>query len=477
MSEAKVMPQGYIDFLIVSPVHFTATEAAKVQPDYPDPPAHDALTRLLHRLEPDSTTLWTEAQTQVQLIGGVLVIDDSTFDKPYARDIELVTRHWSGKHHQVVRGINLVMLLWTDGDRAVPCDYRLYDKADNLTKNDPFAAMLTTARDRGFQPRCVVFDGWYSSLANLKLVHSFQWRSLTRLRSDRRVNQDRHGLRALKDTAISVSGTEVWLKGYGLVKVFGIVAPDGDVEHWATNDLTMTQLERLQLKEFSWQVEHYHRAIKQCTGVERCQCRAAKAQHNHVELALRAFLRLESHCDRVGVSWYEAKKNLIRDAVRVHLDFPTIRLIPRATAGHLRLLREGSLASGRRYRLTNSFAPRRGVTSRGLLVRPVRPHVPQPGECERCVVGHAEVDRLFHFPHRSRLVEPVRRDQAPLLTEGVAERRLFHIPRSASTLCAKNRVRLLLLCNAINTQAESIFRGMRGIRGMIPLGWLCQRVA
>ena len=73
MSEAKVMPEDYIDFLIVSSVHFTATEAAKVQPDYPDPPADDAFTRLLHRLVPASAVLWTEAQTQVQLTDVVLV--------------------------------------------------------------------------------------------------------------------------------------------------------------------------------------------------------------------------------------------------------------------------------------------------------------------------------------------------------------------------------------------------------------------
>ena len=35
---------------------------------------------------------------------GILVVDDSTLDKPYARHIDLVTRHWSGKHHAVVRG-------------------------------------------------------------------------------------------------------------------------------------------------------------------------------------------------------------------------------------------------------------------------------------------------------------------------------------------------------------------------------------
>ena len=58
----------------------------------------------------------------------MLVLVDSTLDKPYAKFIELVTRHWSGKHHAVVQGINLVSLLWTDGDRHIPCDYRLFHK-------------------------------------------------------------------------------------------------------------------------------------------------------------------------------------------------------------------------------------------------------------------------------------------------------------------------------------------------------------
>lgn len=46
-------------------------------------------------------------------------INDSTLDKPYAKKIELVARHRSGKHREVVEGINLITLLWTDGDRNV----------------------------------------------------------------------------------------------------------------------------------------------------------------------------------------------------------------------------------------------------------------------------------------------------------------------------------------------------------------------
>src|SRR4030081_1413384 len=154
-NDVKCRDTDYIDFLVASPKSFSCTEAAKVQPESRDAPAHDAFTRLLRRLEPDPETLWAEARPLVHRKGGVLVLDDSTLDKPYATKIDLVTRHWSGKHHAVVRGINLTTLLWTDGDRQIPCDYRLYEKAkDQLSKNDHFRAMLGTARPRGFAPDC-----------------------------------------------------------------------------------------------------------------------------------------------------------------------------------------------------------------------------------------------------------------------------------------------------------------------------------
>src|SRR5438105_6142094 len=113
MNPPKCSDEDYINFLIATPRQVSATEAARVQPEAEKAPAHDAFTRLLHRLEPDAQTLWTEASSQVSLHQGILVIDDSTLDKPYAKKIELVVRHWSGKHHAVVSGINLITLLWT----------------------------------------------------------------------------------------------------------------------------------------------------------------------------------------------------------------------------------------------------------------------------------------------------------------------------------------------------------------------------
>jgi putative transposase len=323
----KCRDTDYIDFLIASPRYFTCTEAAKVQPDSNQPPAHDAFTRLLHRLEPDPATLWEEARPLIRRKGGLLVVDDSTLDKHYAKKIELVTRHWSGKHKRVVSGINLITMVWTDGDRVIPCDYRLFDKAkDGLSKNDHFATMLGEAKARGFEPECVAFDSWYSGMENLKAVRARGWTFLTRLKVNRKVDLNRQGYRAVAETAISPEGTIVHLEGFGSVRVFKVVSRDGDIEYWATNDLAMDELSRLARGDQCWAIENYHRGLKQCCGVERAQVRAARAQRNHIGLSIRAFLRLEHHFYTTGVSWYEAKARIVRGAVRAYIANPMYNL-------------------------------------------------------------------------------------------------------------------------------------------------------
>ena len=331
MNPPKCTEYDYINFMIATPNVYSCTEAARVHPRKENPPAHDSLNRLLYRLPPDSQALWTEAEPYVKKDPGILVIDDTTLDKPYAQQMELVTRHWSGKHKQVVSGINLITLMWTDGDTQIPCDYRLYNKQqDNFTKNDHFQSLISAAHQRGLTPECVVFDSWYSSLKNLKTIRRYHWQWLTQLKSNRHVNLDRQGNRPLREVAISKTGTIVHLKGYGLIQVFKRVSPDGGIEYWATSDLSMNDSYRLKYAEFSWSIEVYHRGIKQFVGVERCFARKAVAQRNHIGLALRAFLRLERHALSTGISWFEAKTSIIREAVRAYLAKPIYNLEPTA---------------------------------------------------------------------------------------------------------------------------------------------------
>ena len=113
-----------------------------------NPPKYTAI-EYINFLIATSISLWEEARESVKLKGGILVVDDSVLDKTdssragtefrhrallYAKKMALGSWQWcgmhpprgSGKHGQVVKGINLTTLLWTDGDKHIPCDYRLY---------------------------------------------------------------------------------------------------------------------------------------------------------------------------------------------------------------------------------------------------------------------------------------------------------------------------------------------------------------
>ncbi len=260
-----------------------------------------------------------------------MILDDSTLDKPYAKHMGLVTRHWSGKHRKTVRGINLITLLWTDGDRKIPCDYRFYSKTDGKTKNDHFWEMMLMAWGRRFAPKYMLFDSWYASLENLKQIRGYGWLWLTRLKGNRKVTADGRA-RTLDEVDISAAGTVVHLTGYGLIRVFRFDAPDGDTEYWATNDLSMDEMTRRQYAEQSFAIENYHRELKQHCGSEGCQVRSERAQRNHIGLAVRAFLRLEWHFFTTGVSAFMTKSALVQEAIRAYLAVPFITLPKPSTA-------------------------------------------------------------------------------------------------------------------------------------------------
>jgi putative transposase len=167
-------------------------------------------------------------------------------------------------------------------------------------------------------------------LENLKLVHNKKWHWLTRFKSNRLVDPDGSGNRSISDIFIPMHGAVVHLKGYGFIKVFKIMAPNGDIEFWATDLLDMTIWKCAEYADGSWQIEEYHRGLKQFCGIERAQHRSEVAQRNHIGLAVRAFLRLESYRLRTGVSWFEAKAMIVREAIRFYLSNPLYTLVSTA---------------------------------------------------------------------------------------------------------------------------------------------------
>jgi hypothetical protein len=136
------------------------------------------------------------------------------------------------------------------------------------------------------------------------------------------VSIDYQPKRALDRWPIAESGTEVHLEAYGLIRIFRVIATDGDTEYWATSDREMGELERLKYAELAWELAVSRRALKQECGVERAMVRAGRAQRNHIGCAIRAFVRLEWHRVRTGIGGKMAKAGIIRAALRRYLAHP-----------------------------------------------------------------------------------------------------------------------------------------------------------
>jgi putative transposase len=319
MQNQKCSLDLYVDFLLASQKQYSGAELSRVSPGAM---AHDSVSRWLRREKLTPKLLWQEARHMIKQDSGYLVLDDTVLDKPYAKKIPLAKKQYSGKHHGVVNGIDLVNLLWTDGEKYIPIDYKIYDTTrDGKTKNDHARDMLNLAKKRAFEPDYVLMDSWYTSIGNLKAVSNHGWKWIGALKCNRLVSLSQGTYIPVSDLDwTSKQFHKVWLKAYGFVLVSKIVIQHDNIAYIATNDLSLTDYETLKRHNAQrWAVETFHRGIKQTTGIERCYSRVERSQRNHILCAFLAFLKLEWERIQESISWYEQKWNITRPAVKAYL--------------------------------------------------------------------------------------------------------------------------------------------------------------
>jgi len=90
-----------------------------------------------------------------------------------------------------------------------------------------------------------------------------------------------------------------------------------------TNDLEMDEEQREELARIGFSIENFHRALKQECCVERCQARKKHIQRVHVRMAIQAYVRLEVQRVKLGLSYWELGRQIVRDSVRAYLMNPT----------------------------------------------------------------------------------------------------------------------------------------------------------
>jgi len=323
----------YVEYLISTPKNCTCTYLA----EHLEEVSHDVVNDFLHDKRFLPRDLWKLVKDRIQdSQEACLIVDDSVQDKRYSRFIELVRAQYSGNEHRVVKGIGVVNLVHSGGadEDFYPIDYRVYaPDVDGKTKNQHFQDMFVHALDqKQLRARTILFDSWYASADNLKVIHRRQRIFFTTLKSNRLVSVSKEEgyvhLDAVEWTpARLTSGVLVKLKQVPfMVRLFKLVAPDGDIDWVITNDLaeTLTAQVTKDTSDIRWQVEELHRGLKQLTGTEKCQCRGARAQRNHLACGYHAWVSLKVKAKALGQTMYALRESLFSHYLRAELQHPHI---------------------------------------------------------------------------------------------------------------------------------------------------------
>lgn len=328
-----ISKQDYIGYLIASQTNYTGTNYS----DHCSGMSHNSVSRFLMNSRFTPRQLWEAVQDQLEdHQDAVVIVDDSVQSKKYSRFIEMVKKQYSGNEGGLVDGIGLVNFVHSAGNYKDfwPIDYRVYSpESDQKTKNDHFQEMfLSMVVGKTLKARTILFDSWYASWQNLKLVNTHQWTFFTTLKSNRLVSVSRetgyqHLEELLFDEKSLVEGMVVKLQKVPFkVKLFKLVAPDGHIDWVITNDLShgMNAFVAENKNNNRWQVEEFHRGFKQLTGSEKCQCRKERSQRNHLACCYHAYVSLKIEAKKIGKTIYAMKKSLLQDYLVEQLYQPTI---------------------------------------------------------------------------------------------------------------------------------------------------------
>lgn len=285
-------------FLLAEPKYVSCVRLSEVMEGL----SHDSINRFLLRENYTPKDLFDEVKEHLILTGGIASGDDSVLDKPYSdpQKNELMGYFWSGKHKRSVKGINLITLYYTDiAGASYPVSFRIYDKREGKTKNDYFREMVAEVREWGLEMSWVTGDSWYSGIENLKFLRNEKVGFLFGIAENRQVSIERGTFVQVQTLTIPESGLVVYLKEFGWVKVF-CQNFKNEVRHYIMYQPEETELRQLsrgdfrQIHDCHWQIESFHRVIKQVCNIERFQVRTESAIRTHFFCALQAFCKLQT---------------------------------------------------------------------------------------------------------------------------------------------------------------------------------------
>lgn len=315
----KQMLDLYSDYLLAS---FSQTSATGLSNLMNGTISHDQVTRFLSQEQKTSKDLWLLVKPfvkKIQSLEGVLIIDDSIEEKPYTDENDIICWHYDHSKDRNIKGINFVSTLYQNKDVALPIGFRLVAKTEEyfdkktqkmkrrspVTKNEMARQMIAQAIKNQVIFRFGLFDVWFSSSENIKFIKQDCQKDVTcPIKANRKIAVSLEN--KLNGHWISVSTLEIkantekeiYLEGVDfpltLVKqVFTNEDSSEGILYLISSDKTLNFDQITTIYQRRWNVECYHKSLKQNVSLAKSPTHTETTQTNHFFAALCGYTKLE----------------------------------------------------------------------------------------------------------------------------------------------------------------------------------------
>jgi hypothetical protein len=333
----------YSDYLISA---FGLTTATGLSSLLEGQISHDRIQRFLASQQRTSTDLWTLVKPHIRAIqhqDGVLIVDDSIAEKPYTDENDIICWHYDHTTGGMTKGINFLTTLYHAGDTSLPVGFSVIaktqhyiDKKDGkqkrrspVGKNEYYRTMLQQAVTNRIPFRYVLNDVWFASAENMMFVKQTLHKDFVMpLKANRKValsaadkQQGRYVSVATLDLEPQTT-QEIYLEGvdFALLLIKQVfVNEDGSTGllYLVTSDRTLTYDAMTTLYRKRWNVEPYHKSLKQNASLERSPTHTVTTQTNHFFAALCGYIKLELLKGETKLTHFALKAKLYARALQM----------------------------------------------------------------------------------------------------------------------------------------------------------------
>ena len=273
---------------------------------------------------------------------GVLIVDDSISEKPYTDENEIICWHYDHTTGRTLKGINFDSALYHHAGLSLPVDYHLVAKTETdtdaktgkpkrrspITKNAVYQRMVRQAIANQIPFRYGLNDVWFASAENMPLVHDDLKREFVMpLKCNRKValslKAKQRGqyvrVESLSLEAETVMAIYVEAVTFPLLLVKQhFTNEDGTVAflYLVTSDLLLTYSQITTLYRKRWNVEHFHKSLKQNVALAQSSTKTVTTQSNHLFASLCAYLKLEMFKRTASSNHFAFKAKLYLSALQ-----------------------------------------------------------------------------------------------------------------------------------------------------------------